>query len=354
MRIDGHAAEPTVSATPTFTDVNLAPHRPGAADEPPCVIYPSGDVSLVEWVAQRHGELADRLPHVGAVLFRGFDVVDAATLEAVIRSFGAELFTASGEHPREHVADGVFTPVFFAPDRKLLWHNENSFDRVGPGRIWFCCVRPADHGGATPIVDSRRVLTTLPDEIRDAFAARGVQYRRTFHPGVGRSWQDIFKTKERDEVAEICRAEGTDFDWRGDVLRTRSNRPAVIAHPETGEQCWFTQAQHWHPACLDPETRTSLTAIFGADLPRDCRFGDEGPIPDAWMATIMDVYASLECTFPWQRGDVLLLDNVVMAHGRNPYRGERKLLVAMSDATDFVDGRDPGAAPTGEARHGRK
>jgi alpha-ketoglutarate-dependent taurine dioxygenase len=34
-------------------------------------------------------------------------------------------------------------------------------------------------------------------------------------------------------------------------------------------------------------------------------------------------------SFRWERGDVLLLDNYLVAHGRNPYEGPRKILVAM-------------------------
>ncbi|MGH8920199.1 MAG: TauD/TfdA family dioxygenase, partial [Actinomycetes bacterium] len=119
-------------------------------------------------------------------------------------------------------------------------------------------------------------------------------------------------------------------------LRTAAVRPAVVRHPVTGEWSWFNQAQHWHIACLDEATRTSLLETVGEDgLPRECRFGDGTPIPDSAMAEICAVYDELEVVFPWQRGDVLMLDNILVAHARNPFRGERELLVAMGDMIRF-------------------
>ena len=37
-------------------------------------------------------------------------------------------------------------------------------------------------------------------------------------------------------------------------------------------------------------------------------------------------------TFPWRRGDVLLLDNMLTAHGRRPFTGDRRVLVAMGNS----------------------
>ena len=62
---------------------------------------------------------------------------------------------------------------------------------------------------------------------------------------------------------------------------------------------------------------------------------DGSPIPDEHMQTILDDYARLEVSFPWQKGDVVLVDNVLVAHGRNPFRGKRKILVALGDMASY-------------------
>jgi alpha-ketoglutarate-dependent taurine dioxygenase len=120
-------------------------------------------------------------------------------------------------------------------------------------------------------------------------------------------------------------------------MRTSCIRPAAVRHPQTGEMTWFNQAQHWHLSCLDAEIRQSLLALYQReDLPRNCFYEDGSVIEDGVMEEILDVYRRLEVTFPWQEGDVLMLDNLLVAHARNPFVGERKLLVAMGDMESYA------------------
>ncbi len=46
---------------------------------------------------------------------------------------------------------------------------------------------------------------------------------------------------------------------------------------------------------------------------------------------LREAYRKEKITFPWKTGDVLLLDNMSVAHSREPYRGERKVIVAMTE-----------------------
>src|SRR6185295_10017483 len=118
----------------------------------PLVIRPAvADVDLAEWAASRKEEIeADLLAH-GAILFRGFGISEPAVLERFASQLCPDLFNENGEHPRESVTGNVYTPVFYPPDQRLLWHNENSFNWSWPRVIFFACARPADAGGETPI-----------------------------------------------------------------------------------------------------------------------------------------------------------------------------------------------------------
>ena len=307
----------------------------------PLVIEPAvEEVDLVEWARQNRSFVDDRLVEHGALLFRGFgeDVVER--FEAFADAVCDGLFNENGEHPRESVSGNVYTPVFYPPDERLLPHNENSFNHRWPKKILFCCAQPPEQGGETPITDSREVYRKLDDALRSTFEERGVMYMRNYYQGgVGLSWREVFQTADPAEVERRCREDGIRFEWKNDEeLRTRTVQPGVIVHPDSGEKVWFNQAQHWHVACLNPETRASISKLFAdEDLPRHCYFGDGSPIDDESMEHILSVYDELEVSFPWRRGDILLVDNVLAAHGRNPFSGERKILVAMGEMTSYDD-----------------
>jgi alpha-ketoglutarate-dependent taurine dioxygenase len=306
----------------------------------PAVFSPAvADVDLAEWAAANRGLLAQRLNRAGAVLFRGFGIASAPAFEAVARGLCGELFAENGEHPRETVSGNVYTPVFYPAGKRLLWHNENSFNHEWPLKILFCCLRPADVGGETPLVDSRQVWKRLDPGIKERFQRLGVMYMRNYGAGPGLDWQTVFRTADRAEVEALSVAQGLTVEWKpADRLRTRCVRPAVVRHPQTGEESWFNQAQHWHVSCLEPEMRSSLAAAFAEeDLPRHCYFGDGSPIPDSMMEEILAVYAELEVCFPWRAGDVVMVDNLLAAHGRNPFSGERKILVALGEMKTYDD-----------------
>jgi hypothetical protein len=233
----------------------------------------------------------------------------------------------------------VYTPVAYPSDKQLLWHNENSFNYFWPMKLWFHCAKPAEIGGETPLVDSRKVFAAMDPMIREEFLRKKVTYVRNYMNGLGLNWQTVFGTEHKAEVEAHCRKNFFYFEWKYDGgLRTWCVRPAVVQHPRTGEMVWFNQAQHWHPACLDEETRSSLRSLYSnEDMPRNCYFGDGSPIDDAVMQEICEVYRRLEVTFAWQAGDILMVDNLLTAHGRNQYSGERKLYVILGEIASFAD-----------------
>jgi alpha-ketoglutarate-dependent taurine dioxygenase len=304
----------------------------------PLVMQPAqADLDLAEWTRNNVTFVEAELLKHGAILFRGFNVDSAPQFEQCALAVAPDLFNENGEHPRTFVSGKVYTPVFYPPEKLLLWHNENSFNHSWPTRIWFCCQQPAPLGGETPVVDSRQVFQRINPQIRRRFAAKRIMYVRNYGDGMGLDWQAVFQTTDKTEVERKCRDSLMEFEWKsGNRLRTQCLRPAVVRHPQTGESVWFNQAQHWHISCLDPEAREVITSSYSMeDLPRNCYYGDGTPIEDDVMQEILEVYGELESSFPWRRGDLLMLDNLLAAHGRKPYVGERKMLVAMGAMMNY-------------------
>jgi alpha-ketoglutarate-dependent taurine dioxygenase len=158
-------------------------------------------------------------------------------------------------------------------------------------------------------------------------------YVRNFTPGIDVNWQQFFRSADKNEVERYCKQVGIESEWKGDDgLQTRTVCPAIAIHPKTNEMVFFNQIQAHHVSCLDPAVRQSLQTIFAdEDMPRNVRFGDGSQIDDEIVDHIRSLYKEASISFAWQKGDILLLDNMLTAHGRNPFTGQRKIVVAMGE-----------------------
>ena len=127
-----------------------------------------------------------------------------------------------GDSPRSNVADQVYTSTEFPPHLEIGLHNELSYTRSWPERIFFCCLVVAKSGGETHIADSRKVLSSLEPAVRDRFSEKGVIYKQHLRdddePGPGKSWQETFETSDRAEVERICADQDMEFQWAGCCL----------------------------------------------------------------------------------------------------------------------------------------
>jgi alpha-ketoglutarate-dependent taurine dioxygenase len=193
----------------------------------------------------------------------------------------------------------------------------------------------AEEGGETPICDARKVYELISPATRQRFLDKnGVMYVRNFHKGIDLPWQDVYGVATEAELDAYCREHGIAFEWcEGGVLRTRAVAQAVARHPETGEMAWFNQAHLFHVSSLEPKVAKLLLAKFKENnLPRNAYYGDGSPIEDVVLEEIRRAYGNAEVVFPWQRGDVMMIDNMLVSHGRRPFKGSRKTLVAMAEA----------------------
>jgi alpha-ketoglutarate-dependent taurine dioxygenase len=282
------------------------------------------------WRAHRHA-LDALLRRTGGLLCRGFD----ASADSFADFVSAALVPAEYVYrstPRTDVGDRVYTATEYPAARSIPMHCENAYQDTWPRWLAFHCATPAAEGGETPLADVAEVTRQLPADLVRTFAARRVLYRRNYREGVDLPWQTVFGTDDRREVEAYCARHGITCRWLGAQLRTEQVCDAVVRHPVTGETLWFNQAHLFHVTSLDDATRAALLSMYGEDdLPRHACFGDGTPIDPAMLATIRDVYTRAARSFRWQRADTLLVDNLAVAHGRNPFRGERRVLVAMGD-----------------------
>jgi non-ribosomal peptide synthetase component F len=300
----------------------------------PLVIEPEReDVDLAEWATANTEFVNTRLLDHGALLFRGFDVPAVPDFERFAQTLCPSLYGEYGDLPREEMGGKVYGSTPYPSDETILFHNESSHMHRWPMLIWFYCVKPSEVGGETPIVDCRKIYQALDPDMRRMFAERDLMYVRNFTPGLDVSWQHFFHTDDRAAVEDYCKQAGIEFEWRSDGgLRTRQVCPAIVKHPQTGETVFFNQLQLHHVSCLAPPVRESLLSMMPEeDFPRNVYYGDGARIEDGVMDQLLDLYRQCAVTFAWQRHDIIMLNNMLVAHSRNPYVGERKIVVALGN-----------------------
>lgn len=307
----------------------------------PWLIEPeSAATDLLTWLSMNRDEVQARLGESGGVLFRGFGIDSAERFEKLIAVFSGRLLDYTYRStPRSVVSGRIYSSTEYPAHQTIPLHNENAYAHDWPMKIWFLSLQCASSGGETPIADSRRVYRRIPAEVRERFESKGVTYIRNYGSGFDLPWETVFQTESRTEVEGFCRASGIEFEWLPEGrLRTRQTCQATARHPMTGEMVWFNQAHLFHISRLPSEVREAMLSVFGEDdLPRNVCYGDGSAISSEDLDLISDAYEGEKVTFPWQEGDVLLLDNMLAAHARNPFAGKRQVVVGMAE--QYSEGR---------------
>ena len=282
-----------------------------------------------------HQCVAENLHLYGGILFRGFDILGEQDFQEFARSFGYPLLSYEfGSTPRTDLGEGIYTATEYPDHQVIPLHNEQAYTLNWPMKIWFHCIKPALTEGETPIADSRQVYQQIPSAIRQRFEDKKLLYVRNYGNGLDLAWNDVFATDDRRQVETYCQANHIAFEWKGaDELRTKQLCQSVAQHPVTGQWVWFNQAHLFHVSNLQPDIRETLLSIFEPeDLPRNVYYGDGSVIEDSILDEIRGVLGNCMVKFPWHQGDVLMLDNMLVAHGRSSFTGPRKVVVAMAEA----------------------
>jgi hypothetical protein len=166
------------------------------------------------------------------------------------------------------------------------------------------------------------------------FRNKAVNYIRNFHPRwrVGKSWQATYQTVDRTAAESIIAGQGSLFCWLPDgVLQVSTRCDALTTHPQTGDCVWFNQAEQYHPSALEPRVRVLVEELFGKGYgPLYCEYGDGSPMEESVLKQIRHALNACKLLFDWQRSDLLVIDNVLMLHGRERFRGERKTFAYLS------------------------
>lgn len=304
----------------------------------PLIIRPATEhvsqAELRKWLRTNRDFIERQLVKYGALLFRGFPVNTVDDFEQFTLAISDKLLEyRERSSPRSQVGENVYTSTDYPPSQKIFPHNEHSYAVSFPLKLFFFCETPAKRGGETPLADTRKVLQRISPEVRERFMQKKWMYMRNFGYGLGVPWRTAFQTSERSVVEDYARRGKIEVEWKdGDCLRTRQVRPAFATHPRTGELLWFNHATFFHVSTLDIAMREVLMEEFAEeDLPNNTYYGDGSPIEPRVLDHLREAYLKETVSFIWQKGDTIILDNMLTAHSRSSFVGPRKVLFAMAE-----------------------
>lgn len=291
---------------------------------------------ILQFVKTHEANIQNQIQENGGIILRNFSLRSLSEFNAVARTLVPELLDYTNRStPRTKVGGKIYTATEYPAHKSILPHNENAYTLTWPEKILFFCIIPAETGGETPIVDSRQVFNKINLSIKNKFNDKQILYVRNYTPGIDLSWQEVFQTEDKQEVEQYCNDNQIEYAWHDQThgnleLTTKQICPASLKHPITSEDVWFNQAHLFHKCGLDEEEKQALVSAIGKNaFPRNTYYGDGTELSEADLRHIKDIYDAEKITFKWERGDVMILDNRLMAHAREPFTGARKIFVAM-------------------------
>ena len=292
----------------------------------------NGTGAACAWVVARRDDLDTLLSVHGAILFRGFPLRTVDDFDAFVRAFDYPNFRyrdSLSNAVRVNRTERVFTANEAPPDVEIFMHHEMAQTPVYPSRLFFFCETPAEEAGSTPLCRSdllwQRIKSELP-EFAAAAEARGLLYTNVMpeeddaSSGQGRSWKSTFMVETRAEAEARLRELGYRWEWRedGSLRATTPTLPAVRTLDD-GRQSFFNQLiaafRGWSDSRNDPTK--SIT------------FGDAAPLDKDIVLAVCDMADEATFEIPWEAGDVALVDNYLVMHGRRPFRGTRRVLASL-------------------------
>lgn len=292
----------------------------------------SGEGDLAAYITREKAALDAQLATSGAILFRGFDVPDAQAFDAVVGGYGEEGFAYAdslSNAVRVNVTDRVFTANEAPPSTSIYLHHEMAQTPIYPSKLFFYCEIAPDEGGATPLCRSDILLERMEaadPEFVAAFAEKRVRYTNVMPAdddagsGQGRSWRSTLSADTPDAAEARLQSLGYEWEWQDDeTLRVTTPRLDAVRSLPDGSRSFFNQLiaafRGWSDSRNDPS--------------KSICFGDGTPIDSTQMAEAIALADALSYDLEWQAGDVALVDNFRVMHGRRPFVGKRRVLASL-------------------------
>jgi alpha-ketoglutarate-dependent taurine dioxygenase len=320
----------------------------------------SAVVEAIKSLQAQDGILTKKLAQHGTLLFRGLPIKDAQDFSKFAHAFGYSPHEIIGIVVDRPLLAPNVAPANEAPKEVLIYnHNESPQVPHAPEYIFFYSHRAPSEGGETPISSSLELFQRAKEEVPqfiEELAEKGIlskvtykvekQYAggSTLKQAFGKEIQDdddetTRREKVEDQIRRYGRNEHTTWEWtdNGQTLVVTHRLPAIRTHPSTDLPTLFTGLAAYYKNFVNSANanRRNVTTQL---------YGDGTPIPEEYIKKLADITDEIRVLHKWERGDVLVYDNVIAQHGRQPWQGEQGDRVVLASLWDgVVPGRYKGS-----------
>ncbi|MDQ1019016.1 AMP-binding protein [Streptomyces afghaniensis] len=293
----GRTPEQAAKENTVTPSVDIRPYGEGTGK----LVLPAGAGHLSDLDPAQVIEL---LSEAGFLLLRGFGL----GLEDFTSFVKAHSDRITLDPARSFHGGGVAQKVDAGTDAVGL-HLENGNSPFGPDLTWFLCEKAARRGSQTTVCDGYRVWDRMGERARELFAAQDIVYSRNVEEAKWKAF--VFHQLEgRKGLDEIT------FD---DILAlVRGQESTVISLNDDGSIAYSYRTAAAHPT-LFGDRLAWANSIFGPsynyEAPR-ITFADGGELPGRLQDELRTLTEQVTEDLQWQDGDVALIDNTRVMHGR--------------------------------------
>jgi alpha-ketoglutarate-dependent taurine dioxygenase len=297
----------------------------------------AGVAEVARWYNANVQVIEKTLLEKGAILLKATGADTISKFEELTGAIASKFRNyVDGNYPRKNLQGHVYISTEYDPKFDITMHNELSYSVKWPSKLFFGCIIPPKKGGETPLADSRKIYNRMNADLLEEFERKQVRYVRNLHhgEGMGPSWQQTFQTDDPKVVEKHCDDMAIEYQWKKNHgIKLIHTRPATRAHPVTGEKVWFNQVDQYHPSHFPQDVYEALIMLAEEneeELPLYASFGDGTKISLETIREIIDTIDQEVILRPWEKGDFVIVENMLVAHGRKAYQGDRQIVVSMA------------------------
>lgn len=277
---------------------------------------------------EQTGIIVSRAP--GHTLSDFLNYSEAFNDHFICQSAQGEYRTVSATNTREVLnAEGnLFSMAGKGQYHALPLHGEFYFQSQEPPTfLSFFCVSASQYEGDTLFCDGQALFAQLPRSLQQCFSPRALRYRR-YHDEA--RWQSQFQTHDKQEVTAFLETQGKTVSWEQETLCVDFLSPACRQREDR-----FVFVNNFLPFALrqtDPRSHTRARVDFH----------DKHPICADLVHEVAHHAKTLTRPHRWQPGDMVIVDNTRMMHGRNALNPQdpRHVLIRLGHHAQWQQKRE--------------